>query len=100
MRLGTREAQDPVESSDCSRGLTPFPLSRETVETKSFSRFIPLLLFLVQKKETILSAKLCVMVSPDSNAYSIGPPTVHTSITMCKHNSWCVYVWLPTRCLK
>jgi len=34
---------------------------KETVETKSFSRFIPLLLFLVQKKESTVPAKLCVM---------------------------------------
>ena len=27
-----------------------------------FPRFIPLLLFLVQRKETVLPAKLCVMV--------------------------------------
>ena len=33
------------------------------METKSFSRFIPLLLFLVQKKESTVPAKLCVMVS-------------------------------------
>ena len=37
-------------------------ISKEDNE-ESYSRFIPLLLFLVQKKETVISAKLCVMVS-------------------------------------
>lgn len=37
-------------------------LCRETDDTKSFSRFIPLLLFLMQKKETIVPTKLCIMV--------------------------------------
>ncbi len=31
--------------------------------TETYQRFIPLLLFLVQKKETSLPVKLCVMVS-------------------------------------
>ena len=34
---------------------------RETDDTKSFSRFIPLLLFLMQKKETISPLKLCII---------------------------------------
>ena len=43
-------------------------ISKEDDE-ESYSRFIPLLLFLVQKKETVISAKLCVMVS--DNIYGI-----------------------------
>ena len=37
-------------------------LPRETEDTRSFSRFIPLLLFLMQKKETNIPTKLCIMV--------------------------------------
>jgi len=47
------------------------------METKSFSRFIPLLLFLVQKKESTVPAKLCVMVSISGKllcAISLIPP--------------------------
>ena len=40
-------------------------ISKEDDE-ESYSRFIPLLLFLVQKKETVISAKLCVMVSDNA----------------------------------
>ena len=36
-------------------------LFRETDDTKSFSRFIPLLLFLMQKKETTSPLKLCII---------------------------------------
>ena len=39
-------------------------LPRETEDTRSFSRFIPLLLFLMQKKETNIPTKLCIMVRP------------------------------------
>ncbi|CAI8032881.1 Protein virilizer homolog [Geodia barretti] len=34
---------------------------KETDDTKSFSRFIPLLLFLMQKKETISPLKICII---------------------------------------
>ena len=34
----------------------------EEDKSESYQRFIPLLLFLVQKKETVIPAKLCVMV--------------------------------------
>ena len=35
----------------------------EGTENEGYSRFIPLLLFLVQKKETVVPAKLSVMVN-------------------------------------
>ena len=34
----------------------------EEEKSEGYQRFIPLLLFLVQKKETVIPAKLCVMV--------------------------------------
>ena len=40
---------------------TRIHISRETDDTKSFSRFIPLLLFLMQKKETISPLKICII---------------------------------------
>ena len=44
----------------CLQDHTP-SIYRETEDTKSFSRFIPLLLFLMQKKETSVPTKLCII---------------------------------------
>ncbi len=78
------------------KGLILSSVSRETVETKSFSRFIPLLLFLVQKKETIISAKLCVMVRGTSNTLLVCSTALVYKWAMRGHR---IYVTIGNPCV-